>query len=75
MLDGCKFAMIKPARLILLKTEPQQEPYTICEPTPRKRKIGEGFTHLENMFLVRFDLVSEGSWQPVCSPSVSLLGR
>ena len=27
-------------------------------------KIGEGFMHLENMFLVRFVSVSKGSFQP-----------
>jgi len=48
----------------LLKTEPQQEPYIIGESTPRKWKIGEGFMRLENMFLVRLDSVTNGSWQP-----------
>ena len=49
---------------MVLKIEPQQEPYTIGESTPSKWKIGEGFMCLENMFLVRLDSVSKGSWQP-----------
>ena len=58
---------------MLLNLEPQQEPYTVGESTPRKWKIGEGFMRLENMFLVRLDSVSKGSWQPeiwVMNPAV-----
>ena len=36
-------------------------------------KIGEGFMHLDNMFLVRLESVSKGSWQPeiwVADPTV-----
>ena len=32
--------------------------------TERRWKIGEGFMHLENMFLVRLVSVSKGSFQP-----------
>ena len=34
------------------------------ESTDNKWKIGEGFMHLENMFLVRLVYVSKGSFQP-----------
>lgn len=34
------------------------------ESTDNKWKIGEGFMHLENMFLVRLVSVSKGSFQP-----------
>ena len=56
--------MTKSARLVLFKTEPQQKPYSISEPTLKRWKIGEGFMRLENMYLVRLDSVSKGSWQP-----------
>ena len=56
--------MIKSVRPVLTKTETQQRPYSVGESTPRKWKIGEGFMRLENMFLVRLNSVSKGSWQP-----------
>ena len=52
------------ACLVSLTIEPQQRPYSVSESTPRQSKIGEGFMHLDNMFLVRFESVSTGSWQP-----------
>ena len=32
--------------------------------TPKQWEIGEGFMHLDNMFLVRLEPVSKGSFQP-----------
>ena len=49
---------------MLLTTEPQPRPYSVGESTPLKWKIGKGFMRLENMFMVRLDSVSNGSWQP-----------
>jgi len=31
---------------------------------PEQWRIGEGFMHLDNMFLVRLESVSRESWQP-----------
>ena len=56
--------MVEIARLAFLTTESQQRQYTISESTPRQWKIGEGFMHLDKMFLVRLESVSNGSWQP-----------
>ena len=55
------------ARPLFLTFEPQQEPYSVSESTPQQWKIGEGFMHLDNMFLVRLKSVSTGSWQPQIS--------
>ena len=46
-------------RLASLKIKPQQGPHGS---TPWK--IGEGFMHLDNMYLARLESVSRGSWQP-----------
>lgn len=50
--------------MVLLTIEPQHRPYSIGGFTPQQWKIGEGFMYLENMFLVRLESVSKGSWQP-----------
>jgi len=47
----------------LLKIEPQAS-HPMDASTPNCWKIGQGFMHLENMFLVRLYSVSKGSWQP-----------
>ena len=47
-----------------LTIEPQQRPFSVGESTPELWKIGEGFMRLDNMFLVRLESVSTGSWQP-----------
>ena len=52
------------ARLVSLKNELQKRPYSVSESTPKRWKIGEGFMCLDNMFLVRLESVSKGSWQP-----------
>ena len=52
------------ARLVLLTVGLQQRPFSIGGYTPAQWKIGEGFMHLDNMFLVRLESVSKGSWQP-----------
>ena len=49
---------------VLLTTELQQRPSPMDGSTPEQWRIGEGFMHLDNMFLVRLDSVSRGSWQP-----------
>ena len=49
--------------LASLKTEPQKS-HTIDGSTNKRWKIGEGFMKLENMFLVRLESVSRGSFQP-----------
>ena len=67
------FRFVELVRLALLTTEPQQRPYAVDESTPKQWKIGEGFMHLDNMFLVRLVSVSNGSWQPeiwVADPAV-----
>ena len=54
--------------LVSLKIEPQQGPHGTAP-----WKIGEGFMHLDNMFLARIESVSKGSWQPeiwVVDPTV-----
>ena len=51
------------ARLVLLKTEPQRS-HSIDGSTDKRWEIGEGFMKLENMFLVRLEPVSKGSFQP-----------
>ena len=51
------------ARPALLNTEPQRS-HSINGSTDKRWKIGEGFMHLDNMFLVRLDSVSTGSVQP-----------
>ena len=51
-------------RVTLLTIKPQQRPYPTDGSTHEQWKIGEGFMHLENMFLARFESVSNGSWQP-----------
>ena len=59
-------------RLGLFTTKPQSS-QTMVESTPEQWKIGEGFMHLDNMFLVRFESVTKGSWQPeicVVDPTV-----
>jgi len=56
--------MINLVHLVSLKSKPQREPYPVGESAPREWKVGEGFMRLENMFLVRLDSVSKGSWQP-----------
>ena len=56
--------IIRSSGVAQIKTEPQQKPYSVSELTPRRWKIGEGFMRLDNMFLVRLDSVSKGSWQP-----------
>ena len=38
--------------------------YPMDGSTDQRWKIGEGFMHLENLFLVRFVSVSKGSFQP-----------
>ena len=53
-------------------TKPQI-PYAMDESVPEQWKIGEGFMHLDNMFLVRFESVTVGSYQPeicVVDPTV-----
>ena len=52
------------ARLVSLKNELQKRPYSVSESTLKRWKIGEGFMCLDNMFLVRLESVSKGSWQP-----------
>jgi len=52
------------AHPVLLTTEPQQRPSSAGGSTPEQRRTGEEFMHLDNMFLVRLDSVSKGSWQP-----------
>jgi len=47
------------ARLVSPNIELQQQPYGSAP-----WKIGEGFMHLDNMFLVRLENTSKGSWQP-----------
>jgi len=49
----------KIVRLALLKIELQQGSNGFAP-----WKISEGFMHLDNMFLVRLESVSKGSWQP-----------
>ena len=52
------------AHPVLLTTGPQQRPSSIGGTAPEQWRIGEGFMHLDNMFLVRLESVSRGSWQP-----------
>ena len=58
------FCCVEIVRMLLLTTEPQQGAYIVCESTPKQWEIGAGFMHLDNMFLVRLESVSNGSWQP-----------
>lgn len=61
------------AHPVLLTIEPQQEPSSMGGSTSEQWRIGEGFMHLDNMFLVRLERVSKGSWQPeiwVMDPSL-----
>ena len=58
------FRCVEIACPVLFTTEPQQKPYSIGRSTPKQWKIGEGFMHLDDMFLVRLKSVSNGSWQP-----------
>ena len=56
-LDGYEFVCGgEIARPVLLKAEPYQQP---SGSTPWK--TGEGFMHLDNMYLVRLESVSKGS--------------
>ena len=60
------------ARLGLFITKPQRS-HTMDESTPEQWKIGEGFMKLDNLFLVRLESVTNGSWQPeicVVDPTV-----
>ena len=50
--------------LALLKSEPQRSHF-IDGSTPKQWEIGEGFMHLDNMFMVSLESVSKGSFQPV----------
>jgi len=59
---------MKLVRLVLLKLEIQQGSIGTAP-----WKVGEGIMHLDNMFLVRLESVSKGSWQPeiwVVGPTV-----
>ena len=58
------FRFVELVRTALLTTEPQQRAYIVGESAPKQWEIGEGFMHLDNMFLVRLEPVSNGSWQP-----------
>ena len=51
-------------RVALLTIELQKSPYPTDGSVHQQWKVGEGFMHLENMFLVRLKSVSNGSWQP-----------
>jgi hypothetical protein len=50
--------------LALLKRKPQGS-HTIDGSTPKQWEIGEGFMHLDNMFMVSLESMSKGSFQPV----------
>ena len=41
-----------------------QSSQTMDAATSQQWKIGEGFMHLDNMFLARLESVSKGSFQP-----------
>jgi hypothetical protein len=51
-------------RLVLLKSEPQIS-HSIDGSTPKQWEIGQGFMHLDGMFIVSLESVSKGSFQPV----------
>ena len=56
---------------LLSKTEPQRS-QSIDGSTDKRWEIGEGFMHLDNMYLVRLESVSRVSFQPeiwVADPS------
>ena len=50
--------------LVLLKSEPQRSHF-IDGLTHQQWEISEGFMHLDNMFMVRLESTSKGSFQPV----------
>ena len=56
--------MVMITRLMLLIIELQQRPYPVYGCTPKEWIIGKGFIDLDDMFLVKFESVSDGSWQP-----------
>jgi len=52
------------AHPVLLTTKPQAQPPLVGGSASEQWRIGEGFMPLDNIFLVRLESVSKGSWQP-----------